>query len=237
MKRGTANMLVTLRNAAVSSRLDVLLDRCDVLALQEWPRHRDALTSRRRGWDFRRPALGGGPIGIRTALGEEILTVRAKRLTGPGYMGRVPGRKTILPTSWATRIKSRRPDGTIVVRYNIHLTAGIQTGLRGYRTDLAAVRRVKRHQRERTKLQTLVNRDLDKGHDVEVYGDTNFHRMPIIGLNAWWDGCASSQVHTLGERAIDGIYTSDPIHPGPPTFYPPLVKGEHRHLIATGGAR
>lgn len=228
IRRGTANILVSLNGRIVADRFRVLVNRCDVLALQEWPVHRDGLTARARGWTFRRASLGGGPIGVRDSLGETVISCRAVALVGPGFVGRMPGRKSVLGPSWTTRLKSRRPDGSVVIRYNLHLTASVQKGRAGYRTDAAAGRRVARHKRERSALERRVARDQAKGYDVEVYGDTNFHHMPIDGLVGWW---SVSDATTFGSRAIDGIWTSR--RPARVDVMPPLVAGEHRHVIAT----
>jgi hypothetical protein len=253
MRRGTANILVTLGGPRVAARFATLTDRCDVLALQEWPgsrnkmlaalgrllrwlQVRDIVAQRRpRGtWTWHRPRLGGGPIGVRNALGETAISCKAKILKGPGFVGRSPGRKSkaVLGPSYATRLKSRRDDGTIVVRYVIHLTAGVQAGKHGYRTDAASSRRVARHRAERDRLEWLVERDQAKyGRDgVEVYGDTNFHHMPIAGLVGWWSIAPGAA--KFGNRAIDGIWTGR--RPTDVAFLPALVRGEHRHVIATG---
>lgn len=234
--RGTANVLVGLTAPHVAARLRVLANRTDVLALQEWPRSRDYLTRDLVPWTFRRPLVGGGPIGVRRELGETVVSCRAVLLAGPGYVGRSPGRKSraILGPSIATRLKSRRPDGTVVVRYNIHLTAGVQASRYGYRTDKAASRRVARHRRERDRIEWLVDRDHARGRVVEVYGDTNFHHMHIPGLVGWWrspDLAANPGAPTFGGRAIDGIWTTE--RPDTVAFLPPLVPGEHRHVITT----
>jgi hypothetical protein len=246
VRRGTANMLVTLDNARVIARLHTLTDRCDILALQEWHggrnrmlgdlgrllrwlRLRNIRTNRpdRGAWTFHRARLGGGPIGVRNELGETALTCKAKILAAPGYVGRVPGKRSFLGPSYATRLKSRRADGSIVVRYVIHLTAGVQAGKHGYRHDEPAQRRVIRHRNERDRLERLVERDQAHGHDVEVYGDTNYHQMPIPGLHGWWP--VRPDAATFRGRAIDGIWTSE--RPDRVRLLPPLVPGEHRHVI------
>lgn len=229
IRRGTANMLVTLPNDRVQHRLRLLAGRTDVLALQEWPRHRDTLTRDLRHWKFRRPLTGGGPIGVRRTLGEKVLSCRAVILTGPGYVGKSPGRKSraVLGPSYATRLESRRPDGTVVVRYNIHLTAGVQADRYRYRAGKVAARRVARHKRERANLERRVARDQARGYDVEVYGDTNYHHMHVPGLVGWWG--VTPGAPTFGRRAIDGIWTTE--RPDSVLFLPPLVSGEHRHVI------
>lgn len=229
IRRGTANILVTLNGPAVRNRFRALAAVCDVLALQEWPAHRDGLTANARGWSFHRAQLGGGPIGIRDRLGERVISCRAVALAGPSFVGRIPGRKSLLGPSWATRLKTRRPDGSTVIRYNIHLTASVQVGRRGYRTDAAHARRVARHKRERNGLERRVTRDRVKGYDVEVYGDTNFHHLPIPGLVGWW--ATNDDAGTFGDRAIDGIWTSR--KPDKVAFLPALVRGEHRHVVAS----
>lgn len=247
MIRGTANILVTLTGARVRARFRRLVRRCDVLALQEWPRLRNRMLAatgqlvhwprlpgarplRARGqWTWHRPRIGGGPIGVRTSLGERVVSCRAVVLAAAGYVGRSPGRKSraVLGPSYATRLKSQRPDDTVVVRYDIHLTAGVQAGRGGYRTDPASARRVARHRAERAELEEHVAHDQGLGYDVEVYGDTNFHHMPIAGLTGWWE--ARPDAGTFGDRAIDGVYTSR--RPDDVDLLPPLVRGEHRHVI------
>lgn len=231
-RRGTANILVGLTGPTVQHRLHILAAGTDVLALQEWPRSRAGMLRDLRGaWTFHRPLLGGGPIGVRRERGETVLSCKAKILTGPGYVGRSPGRKSrsVLGPSYATRLKSRRADGSIVVRYCIHLTAGVQAGRGGYRKDAAAARRVARHRRERDRLKWLVDRDQAKygRGNVEVYGDTNYHQMRIPGLTGWWP--VAPDAPTFGSRAIDGIWTTE--RPDTVRFLPPLVPGEHRHVI------
>lgn len=245
--RGTANIKDTLSVLRVTARFRTLTRRCHVLALQEWPGNRNQLLAatgqlvmwpRRPGapkvkphgaWTFHRPRLGGGPIGVRNDRGETPLSCKTKVLAGPGYVGRSPGRKSraVLGPSRATRLKSRRPDGSTVVRYNIHLTAGVQANEHGYRKDSASARRVARHRSERDRLEWLVDRDHARGYVVEVYGDTNFHHMPIAGLVGWWP--LEPEVGTFGPRAIDGIWTED--EPDDVAFLAPLVRGEHRHVI------
>lgn len=239
--RGSANILVTLDGPAVERRLGDLVERCDVLALQEWPRGRNRLLAalgrllvwprilrpKPRGeWTFHRPRLGGGPIGVRNGLGERALSCKAVALVGPGRMDPAPGRRTLLGPSWATRLKSERPDDSIVVRYNIHLTASVQHGKVGYRKDHP--KRVARHKAERRALERRIARDHAKGYDVEVYGDVNFHHMPIAGLRGWWP--VRPDAGTFGDRAIDGVWTTGP-RPDLVELLPPLVRGEHRHVV------
>jgi hypothetical protein len=245
--RGTANLLVTLSVLRVTARFRTLTRRCHVLALQEWPRGRNKMladTGRliwwprppkagpvtpRGTWTFHRPWVGGAPIGVRNDLGETPLSCRAKVLAGPGYVGRSPGRKSraVLGPSYATKLKTRLPGGRIKVRYNIHLTSGVQAGKSGYRKDAASARRVARHRNERDRLERMVERDLAKGRDVEIYGDTNFHHMPIPGLVAWWP--VAPGAGTFGDRAIDGIWISE--KPDDVQLLAPLVRGEHRSVI------
>lgn len=247
MRRATANIRVDLDGPVVERRLGALAEASDVLALQESPRNRNPLLASLGGiwlwpllgerkvkgeWTFHRPRLGGGPIGVRNELGETALTCKAKILVGPGFVGRIPERKSVLGPSYATRLKSKRPDGSIVVRYNIHLTASVQKGRVTYRTDAAHALRVARHRAERAKLARLVKRDQAKyGKDnVEVYGDVNFHHMRIPGLTGWWS--IAPDEPTFGGRAIDGIWTGR--RPDDVDFMDPLVAGEHRHVITRG---
>lgn len=246
--RGTANIKDTLSVLRVTARFRTLTRRCHVLALQEWPGNRNRLLAgagqlihwprrpgarkiRPRGvWTFHRSRLGGGPIGVRNDQGEIPLSCKTKFLSGPGFVGRMPGKRSFLGPTRATRLKTRMPDRSTKVRYNIHLVAGVQAGKDGYRRDSAASRRVARHKRERAKIERLVARDQRRGHDVEVYGDPNFHHMPIKGLHSWWH--LEPDTGTFGPRAIDGIWTTLP--PDDVTFLPPLVRGEHRSVITRG---
>jgi hypothetical protein len=246
--RGTANIKDTLSVLRVTARFRTLTRRCHVLALQEWPGNRNRLLAgagqlilgprrpgarayRPRGaWTFHRSRLGGGPIGVRNDQGETPLSCKTKFLAGPGFVGRMEGKRSSLGPSRATRLKTRMPDESTKVRYCIHLTAGVQAGKDGYRTDRAAARRVARHKRERAKLERLVARDQRRGHDVEVYGDPNFHHMPIKGLHGWWE--LAPDAGTFGPRAIDGIWATLP--PDDVAFLPPLVRGEHRSVITRG---
>lgn len=239
--RGTANFLVTLDGPKVSQRLAVLAGVCDVLALQEWGPNRNQMLDDlgrlvkwprlrpikpRDEWTFHRPRLGGGPIGVRNSFGETAISCRAVMLAGPGRVDQVDGRRTNLGPSWATRLKSRRADGSIVVRYNVHLTAGVQVGKSGYREDRPL--RVARHRHEeRPSLNRRVERDLEHGYDVEVYGDVNFHQMYVHRLVSWW--AVRPHEGTLGPRAIDGIWTGR--RPESVTFLPALVDHEHRHVL------
>ena len=240
--RGTANILVDLDGPRVEQRLSVLAERCDVLALQEWARNRNGLLRKlgtlafwprtrnvkvKGDWTFHRPLLGGGPIGVRTDLDETPLSCKAVALVGPGRMDPMPGRRTTLGPSFATRLKSRRWDGSIVVRYNIHLTASVQRGQHSYRHD--APKRGARHQAGRRARERHVARGRAQGVDVAVYGDTNFHHMPIHGVIGWWSEAPHDG--TLGSRAIDGIWTSR--RPDDVAFLASLVPGEHRHVITT----
>lgn len=248
IRRGSANILVTLDSPRVAARFATLTDHCDVLALQEWPGGRNQMLAdlgrlvrwtqdmdQHRGrpargdWTWHRPRIGGGPIGVRNSLGETALSCKAKILAGPGFVGKSPGRKSrsVLGPSYATRLKSRRADGSIVVRYVIHLTAGVQVGKVGYRKDKASAKRVTRHRGERDRIEWLVERDQAKGFDVEVYGDTNFHHMPIPGLVGWWSIAPNKD--TFGSRAIDGIWTDE--RPDSVRTLAPLVRGEHSHVI------
>jgi hypothetical protein len=245
--RGTANIKDTLSVLRVTARFRTLTRRCHVLALQEWPGNRNRLLAgagqlvlwpRRPGarkfkprgaWTFHRSRLGGGPIGVRNDQGEIPLSCKTKILSGPGYVGRMPGKRSVLGPTRATRLKARMPDGSTKVRYCIHLVAGVQNGKAGYRRDAAAVLRVARHKREHAKLERLVARDQRRGHDVEVYGDPNFHHMPIKGLHSWW--ALDPDAGTFGSRAIDGVWTTLP--PDDVAFLPPLVRGEHRSVITT----
>jgi hypothetical protein len=251
--RGTANLLVTLSALRVTARFRTLTRRCHVLALQEWPRGRNRLLAEagrlvwwprpprarpitpRGEWTFHRPRLGGPPIGVRNDQHETPLSCKAKILAGPGYVGRSPGRKSraVLGPSYATKLKTRLPDGRIRVRYNVHLTAGVQAGRYGYRKDQASARRVARHRNERDRLERMIERDQAKGRDVEVYGDTNFHKMPIPGLVGWWP--VEPDAGTFGDRAIDGIWTSE--KPKSVQLLAPLVRGEHRSVITTEAGR
>lgn len=250
VSRGTANIKDTLPVVRVTARFDRLTRLCDVLALQEWPGNRNGLLAgagqlvrwpRRPGaqpvkprgeWTFHRPLIGGGPVGVRNDLGELPLSCKAVVLAAPGYVGRSPGRKSraVLGPSYATRLKTMLPDGTIRVRYVIHLTAGVQDGKHDYRDDRASARRVARHRRERANLEQRIARDHDKGYDVEVYGDTNYHHMPIRGLVGWW--VIDGDLTTFGGRAIDGIWTDQ--KPTTVRHLAPLIPGEHRHIIMAG---
>lgn len=243
--RGTANIKDTLSVLRVTARFRTLTRRCHVLALQEWPGNRNRLLAsagqlmkwpRRPGarkykprgtWTFHRSRLGGGPIGVRNDRGEVPLSCKTKILAGPGFVGRMTGKRSFLGPTRATRLKTRLLDGSTKVRYCIHLVAGVQKGETGYRTDQAAARRVARHRRERDKLERLVARDQARGHDVEVYGDPNFHHMPIKGLVSWWS--LAPDAGTFGSRAIDGIWTEQ--KPDDVDLLAPLVRGEHRSVI------
>jgi hypothetical protein len=245
--RGTANIKDTLSGLRVTARFRTLTRRCHALALQEWPGNRNQLLTDagqlirwprppgarpvkpRGAWTFHRPRLGGGPIGVRNDQDETPLSCKAVVLARPGFVGRSPGRKSraVLGPSYATRLKTRLPDGRTKVRYNIHLTAGVQNGKTGYRTDKASALRVARHRRERANLERRVARDQANGHETEVLGDTNYHHMPIAGLVGWWP--VEPDAGTFGFRAIDGVWTEE--RPGDVQLLAPLVRGEHRSVL------
>ena len=242
MRRATANILVTLDGPAIAKRINRLTARADIVALQEWPRSRNGIlrdhggiafgpilrTPRTVGdWQWTRPLIGGSPIGVRREHGETLIACKAVVLVGPGRVENDGGkRRAFLGVGLATRTKWRRRDGSIVIRYVIHLTAGIDAGKGIYRDDRPL--RVARHKAERRSLDKRVRRDLKRGHDVEVYGDTNFHRMAIPGLIAWW---VIDDSGTLGHRAIDGIWTLT--EPEAVDFLPALSPQEHRSVITT----
>lgn len=201
----TANVKVTLDHLTAARALaEVLALNPDLGGLQEWPTGRDRLLKAASAYDYARNDAGGGPVfWRRDRFG--LVRCRAVRLAGREFVGRLLGRKSTLPASWATlAILCDDESGGEVAVVNFHLTAEVQYGS-AYRTDKAHRRRVRRHRREVRRLGRIARRQRRKGRPVYLLGDTNFDRLCIPGLVSCWDGESGG---TLGKRAVDHVYST-----------------------------
>lgn len=172
--------------------------------LNEWPRSRDRATRKmlaQLGYGYGRPRLGGGPAFWRLEYGTPKITRRL--LSGPGYVGRLPGRRSVLGPSWMTVLlwkKAKRALG------GYHLTAEIQDvrGGGGYKTDPKYRRRVARHKREKRRIGSWGRHMAAEGWDVDMGGDSNFSHMKIGGFHDAWEGHPGGD---LGGRPVTSVYS------------------------------
>lgn len=249
--RNTADPFPIRPAEAEAGLLDVL-DRTDVIGLQEWAgtarnrilRDHGTLTlfppmtawvplgkSRTQvtGWTFVRPRLGGPALGFR-ANRYEVRWVKAKLLAGPGRVDKVPGYRSLLGPSFATVAAVRDLElnvDEIVVDY--HLTTHVETGGR-YRPEVP--KRVARHKRERAALEAVAAHHLTRRRRVTMIGDSNYHDLPIAGLLSCFDSPLTAPFAggTLGGRRVDLIHSSSG-HAQSVEVRKSL--SDHRHPIAT----
>jgi hypothetical protein len=245
---GSGNVKVTLPLHSAAGALTILTDHADTLGLQEWGNQRNRLLTAtgslhkgpfvkkpnpKGAWTWARPRFGlGGPIGARTDL-FELLGCHPVMLCGPGRVeGTVAGgvrRKSFLPPSIAVVARWRnRETGRIVVVVNFHLTAQVQRGKDGYRSDMP--KRVRRHKKERAALEKLIAKRRQWGLRVAAVGDSNYHHMPIHGLTGWWEHEGNGETGTEGDRAIDLVSVSWGV---PDKVRILTTKSDHRHPVAS----
>lgn len=205
----------------------------DLGGLQEWNKVRDqgtALVMLQTGRAFARGPKGGGPVFWRLA-GYEESACRSIRLARGEFVGHLLGRRTKLGPSWATEVvlndlPGDRPDGSLTVVLNAHLTAEVQVGS-GYRTDLAHRLRVMRHKREKRRLGRRARTHKRRGRRVFVVLDGNFDGLQLGGFVSCWDGHPGG---TLGSRAVDIVFTTEHPTAAPKTF---KTHSDHHAVAAT----
>lgn len=200
----TANLFKGMPLDRVRVGVDTVLTHgVDIAGLQEWVSGRDAILRdlRSRGLSFCRPAEGGGPVVYTSRFSP--LHCRAVRLARREFVGHLPGRKNKLGPSLANlTVLCDDQTGDELAVINFHLTAEVQSGGK-YRRDFAHRLRVRRHKRERRRLERLVRRQRRKGRRVFALGDTNYHGMTLPPLRSCWRGRDGG---TLGGRAVDVVY-------------------------------
>lgn len=195
---GTANIRDTLPHdvAKLALRKVLAQGKPDMLGVPEW---RWPMLDV-RGHQMARPRAGGPPL-VYDADRYTLKRATTRTLVGSGRVGRMAGRKSVLPASRAT-VYTLTEMGHPVVVIVCHLTAEVQRG-KGYRRDRAHALRVARHRAERAHLAGLVRFHRARGRRVFVVGDTNFDSMPLPPLVSCWRGRSG---RTLGSRAVDAVF-------------------------------
>ena len=180
----------------------------DLGVLNEWNRTRDHRTRKmlaRRGYGYARPTLGGGPVFWRKSRFRKK-SIKSRVLSLPGFVGKLPGRRSFLSTSWLTVAQFLDADGTRVVLDGFHMTAEVQKGLK-YRTDVAHAKRVARHRHEKQRVEDIAQRQKANGGTVYPAGDSNFDRMRLAGFVNCWEGHDGGD---LGGRAVTQCFATGP---------------------------
>lgn len=207
--------------AVADLRTVVVEKQPDYGVLNEWPKNRDAATRAmlgRLGYGYSRPKRGGGPILWKNT---DVLTrMKSKRLALPGFVGRIPGRRSWLGTSWLT--EAFFASGRVVLGF--HLTAEVQDvrGGGGYKNDLRHKPRVWRHKHEKRSLGRRARALTRRGRAVYPAGDTNYSDMPLGGFHGCWEGHGGGD---LGGRAVTIVYSTRK-----PAVAPETVKTHSDHL-------
>lgn len=223
---------------AVADLRDVILDKDpDLGVLNEWNRVRDRQTRKmlaRLGYGYGRPLRGGGPVFWRKAKYRKR-SVRSRMIARPGFMGKLPGRRSFLGASWLTVAQFDNLDslgrvtGKRTALDGFHMTAEVQDvrGGGGYKTDPAHARRVARHQHERDRVEEIGGHQLD--HDVDAYpaGDSNFARMELDGFENCWDGHPGGD---LGGRPVTIVFAAEEPEDAPETV---KTKSDHLAVVVT----
>lgn len=203
----TANVFKGLdHKQAAHALVEVLAFMPDLGGLQEWPTGRDSILKSAAAYDFARNDAGGGPVFWRRDRYALVRGPRAVVLARRSFVGHLTGRKSTLPTNYATlAILCDDETGGEVAVINFHLTAEVQYG-GGYREDKAHRARVRRHKREKRKLGRVARRQKRKGRKVYALGDGNYDGLRIRGLVSCWVG--QPHTGTLGKRCVDAVFST-----------------------------
>lgn len=199
----TATAVVDLRHVIMDADPDLGV-------LNEWNRVRDRQTRKmlaQLGYGYARPLRGGGPVFWRKSRFKKR-SVRSKMIARPGFMGKLPGRRSLLGPSWLTVARfTDMIHGGQVALDGFHLTAEVQDvrGGGGYKTDAAHAKRVERHKTERAAISRTGHKQLDHGIDAFPAGDSNFSGMDLPGFVNCWDGHKGGD---LGGRPVTICYAN-----------------------------
>ncbi len=142
-----------------------------------------------------------GPVHANRGASLEV--VKARRLALPEFVGHLPGRRSKLGTSWAT--EAHLTNNVVLINY--HLTAEIQNGDGGYKTDPAHRLRVMRHKREKRRLGRRARALHRRGRVVYLIGDGNFDGIQFGRFTSCWEG-NEDKPGTLGWRKPDCVHTT-----------------------------
>lgn len=195
-------------DVAVADLRATLATEPDLVVLNEWNKARDKATrklARSLGYGYRRPWRGGGPVLWRDDR-YRLERIRSKVLALPGFMGKLPGRRSWLSTSWLTvAILTDKRTGRQVALDGFHLTAEVQDvrGGGGYKADGLHRKRVQRHQAETAKAGRIGRRQLRNGLQPYLAGDTNYDGLAVQGFTNCWTSHGGGD---LGGRAVTICY-------------------------------
>ena len=230
----SVNLKFTLTDAQFEAGLrEVLAREPDLVALQEVGKSRNSILQRiaREGqYEWTRPRSPNGDPVMPVMWRRSRFVLRACRpirLARREYVGRLEGRKSNLPASWATEgifddLADHQAGPTVLL--NMHLTAEVQLNGK-YRTDLRHRLRVQRHRQERWRLGRRARFHKRHARTVYVAGDTNYDGMRLGGfINCW----LARSGGTFGHRAVDCVF-------GETRGNPTTVKtpSDHRAVICT----
>lgn len=227
---GLMNMQVDLPDHVARFGLRLLIIEFPQLAyLPEWGRNRTQILKDvcDPEWGHARPLEGGGPV-VWAKYRYDLESIRAHKLAGSEWVGRLAGRKSRLGPSYATvaRFEPTTGDGPDEVLIGFHLTAEVQQGA-SYRTALSHRLRVRRHKREVRALEQLIAHHKERGRIVYPAGDGNFDGLQLDGVTSCWDG--RKPRGTLGNRAVDIVFG-----PTRADYVVTLDAGsDHRAVVAT----
>lgn len=226
---GSINVKDTLNDADAESCVHRWLDEgVELGGLQEFGKQRDPILAKLGNGHIRhgRGDNGGGPLVWNSTRYGLARKIKSKTLAGPGFVGRLVGRRSKLGPSVATvGVFHDEILGERVTLINIHLTAEVQLGAT-YRNDANHAARVRRHKAERRALGRLVRAHRLRGNRVLVVGDTNYDGFDCPPLVSCW---RNRPGHTLGDRAVDVVLAperADSVQTIP-------TKSDHDALVAT----
>lgn len=219
----TANIRVTLSDQEAERALRTVIrdGNPELVAIQEWdagdpfgesdpPVLRSGAVEqamRRIGgfWDFDRHPAGGGPFAWNVQR-YGLERIRLHVLAPQQFVGKLPGRKSVLPPSKAVAARFTDEElGESVVCINAHLTAEVQNRTGAYHSDAQHRLRVQRHRKERRALRRLAWRYKAAGHKVYICLDGNFDGLTLRGFRSCWKGRPGG---TLGARAVDIVFAT-----------------------------